>query len=197
MTLCCPSDPGLPSSGSAGEYGQDRDLLGPSYHVFPCKAALLNLLSRANGNAFLHLAAQAASRALGVPALCSLMTYWPAPVEAWRERCHLQGAAFRLLRDVTLLPFFGNSLACRLAEAHEIMHSSLVLGDWRAAQRIEFQMGEGLTRTLVYVVNAHVSGSCQLPCLVVAALVHGPLGLPCSHHCLFPAPFCFMSAVGP
>lgn len=46
-----------------------------------------------------------------------------------------------------MAPFFGNSVACRIAEAHEINHSTLVLGDWRAAQRIEFYIGrngEGL-----------------------------------------------------
>ena len=40
-----------------------------------------------------------------------------------------------------MAPFFGNSVACRIAEAHEIKHSTLVLGDWRAAQRIEFWIG--------------------------------------------------------
>lgn len=44
-------------------------------------------------------------------------------------------------RDLTLAPFFGNSVACRLSEAHEIKHGTLVLGDWRAAQRIEFSLG--------------------------------------------------------
>lgn len=34
-------------------------------------------------------------------------------------------------------------MACRLADAHEIKHSTLVLGDWRAAQRIEFELGDG------------------------------------------------------
>lgn len=40
-----------------------------------------------------------------------------------------------------MAPFFGNSVACRIAEAQEIKHSTLVLGDWRAAQRIEFYIG--------------------------------------------------------
>jgi hypothetical protein len=40
-----------------------------------------------------------------------------------------------------MAPFFGNSVACRLGAAHEINHSTLVLGDWRAAQRIEFALG--------------------------------------------------------
>lgn len=44
-------------------------------------------------------------------------------------------------RDVAMAPFFGNSVACRIAEAHEIKHSTLVLGDWRAAQRVEFYIG--------------------------------------------------------
>ena len=44
-----------------------------------------------------------------------------------------------------MAPFFGNSVACRIAEAHEIKHSTLVLGDWRAAQRIEFLIGRGPT----------------------------------------------------
>lgn len=42
-----------------------------------------------------------------------------------------------------MAPFFGNSIACRLADAHEIKHSTLILGDWRAAQRIEFALGDG------------------------------------------------------
>lgn len=46
-------------------------------------------------------------------------------------------------RDLTMAPFFGNSVACRLARAHEVNHSTLVLGDWRAAQRIEFSLGGG------------------------------------------------------
>ncbi len=47
----------------------------------------------------------------------------------------------RACRDLAMAPFFGNSVACRIAEAHEIKHSTLVLGDWRAAQRIEFYIG--------------------------------------------------------
>lgn len=38
-------------------------------------------------------------------------------------------------------------------EAHEIKHSTLVLGSWRAAQRIEFEIGQGPNRLLVYVVR--------------------------------------------
>ena len=34
-------------------------------------------------------------------------------------------------------------MACRLSDVHEIKHSTLVLGDWRAAQRIEFLLGNG------------------------------------------------------
>lgn len=53
------------------------------------------------------------------------------------------GAASALCcRDLAMAPFFGNSVACRIAEAHEIKHSTLVLGDWRAAQRIEFCIGQ-------------------------------------------------------
>ena len=43
-----------------------------------------------------------------------------------------------LCSQVAVAPFFGNSVACRIAEAHAVKHSTLVLGDWRAAQRIEF-----------------------------------------------------------
>eukprot|EP00887_Chlorella_sp_A99_P003752 scaffold7.g3752.t1 len=141
-----------------GEYGQDKDLLGPAYHVFCCKAALFNLLSRDHNGAStgLHLCARVAAAAAGVGPLCAAMRAAPAAVEAFRERFNLGGAVFRTLRDLTLLPFFGNSLACRLAEAHEIKHSTLVLGDWRAAQRMEFEIGEGPGRLLLYVVNAHL-----------------------------------------
>ncbi|EFN51824.1 expressed protein [Chlorella variabilis] len=81
---------------SAGEFGQERRVLPPEYHVFPCKAALFNLAQ--------------------------------------------SGGLMRW--DLAMAPFFGNSVACRIAEAHEIKHSTLVLGDWRAAQRIEFCIGQ-------------------------------------------------------
>lgn len=121
-----------------GEYGQDRALLGPSYHVFPCKAALFNLLS--SGQSVLKWYARAVMTALGVGPVLRMMMSLPEPVEALRERFRLQGGFFRTLRDMAIAPFFGNSVACRLVDAHEIGHSTLVLGDWRAAQRIEFEL---------------------------------------------------------
>lgn len=41
--------PLLGCTHGAGEYGQDRGLLDASYHIFPCKAALFNLLSVSDG----------------------------------------------------------------------------------------------------------------------------------------------------
>lgn len=123
-----------------GEFGQERRLLPPGYHVFPCKAALYNL---ASSGGLLRWYARSVERLLALPALCRLMVSLPVVVEAWRERLTLKSDVFRIIRDLTMAPFYGNSLACRIAEAHEINHSTLVLGDWRAAQRVGFVLGEG------------------------------------------------------
>lgn len=122
-----------------GEFGQERRVLPPEYHVFPCKAALFNL---AQSGGLMRWYAHAVSGLLGVPLLRQVMVSLPAAVEAWRERLTLRHAGFRAVRDLAMAPFFGNSVACRIAEAHEIKHSTLVLGDWRAAQRIEFCIGQ-------------------------------------------------------
>lgn len=121
-----------------GEYGQDRELLGSSYHVFPCKAALFNLLS--SGSGWLQFYAKSMMSLLGFTPVQRIMLKLPEAIESFRERFRLQGSLFRVLRDLTIAPFFGNSVACRLVDAHEIAHSTLVLGDWRAAQRIEFEL---------------------------------------------------------
>lgn len=122
----------------AGEFGQDRALLDSSYNIFPCKAALYNLLS---GSGLPYLYASTVNAMLGVLPLQHVMVQLPLPVESLRERFNLGGVFFRTMRDLAMAPFFGNSVACRLADAHEIKHSTLVLGDWRAAQRIEFEIG--------------------------------------------------------
>lgn len=121
-----------------GEFGQDRRLLPTAYHVFPCKAALFNL---AQAGGVLRWYAHTTQQLLEWAPLRSLMVGLPAALEAWRERLVLRADFFRTLRDLAMAPFFGNSVACRIAEAHEIKHSTLVLGDWRAAQRIEFYIG--------------------------------------------------------
>ncbi|KAL4433763.1 hypothetical protein ABPG75_000204 [Micractinium tetrahymenae] len=121
-----------------GEFGQDRRLLPAWYHIFPCKAALFNL-TRAGG--LLRWYAHTTQQLLDFAPLRRFMVSLPAAVEAWRERLVLRADFFRTLRDLAVAPFFGNSVACRIAEAHEIKHSTLVLGDWRAAQRIEFYIG--------------------------------------------------------
>lgn len=123
-----------------GEYGQDRDLLGNSYHVFGCKAALFNLME--SGNNLLRLYARSVMKVLGFTPLLRFMLSLPEPLESFRERFYLQGSFFRTLRDLSIAPFFGNSIATRLVDLHEINHSTLVLGDWRAAQRIEFELIE-------------------------------------------------------
>jgi hypothetical protein len=79
---------------------------------------------------------------LGFSPMLRLMLSLPEPVESFRERFHLHGSVFRTLRDLAIAPFFGNSIATRLVDLHEINHSTLVLGDWRAAQRIEFELRE-------------------------------------------------------
>ena len=113
-----------------GEYGQDRALLGSSYHVFPCKAALFNLLS--SGSGWLQFYAKSMMSLLDFRPMQRVMVSLPEAIESFRERFKLQGNFFRTLRDLTIAPFFGNSVACRLVDAHEIAHSTLVLGDWRA-----------------------------------------------------------------
>ncbi|GAB4819897.1 hypothetical protein N2152v2_006943 [Parachlorella kessleri] len=121
-----------------GEFEQDRQLLDSSYHVFPCKAALFNLLT---SGGLPRWYAQQVTSWLSLAPLQRLMVQLPPVVEAIRERYGLHQDLFRNIRDLTMAPFFGNSVACRLAAAHEINHSTLVLGDWRAAQRIEFSLG--------------------------------------------------------
>lgn len=115
-------------------------MLSPEYHVFPCKAALFNLLS--SGNGFLHWYARTVSNLLTFGPARHIMVCLPLAIESVRERFSLHGAFFRALRDFAIAPFFGNSVACRLVDAHEIKHSTLVLGDWRAVQRIEFELGD-------------------------------------------------------
>ncbi|KAG7674184.1 hypothetical protein NADE_009233 [Nannochloris sp. 'desiccata'] len=123
-----------------GEYGQDRDLLGNFYHVFGCKAALFNLME--SGNNLMRMYASSVMKVLGFTPLLRLMLSLPEPFESFRERFYLQGSFFRTLRDLSIAPFYGNSIATRLVDFHEINHSTLVLGDWRAAQRIEFALIE-------------------------------------------------------
>lgn len=123
-----------------GEYGQDRQLLGKSYHVFGCKAALFHLME--SGNNLLRLYARSVMKVLGFSPLLRLMVSLPEPFESFRERFYLQGSFFRTLRDLSIAPFFGNSIATRLVDLHEINHSTLILGDWRAAQRIKFELLE-------------------------------------------------------
>lgn len=71
-----------------------------------------------------------------------LLVRLPTAIESLRERFNLKGEFFRCLRDLTIAPFFGNSVACRLVDVHEINHSTLILGKWRAVQRIEFAIGD-------------------------------------------------------
>lgn len=79
-----------------GEYGQERELLDASYHVFPCKAALFNLLS--SGNKSLHWYARSVVSLLTVTPIKRLMVYMPETIEAFRERFNLQGSFFRNIR---------------------------------------------------------------------------------------------------
>ena len=140
-----------------GEHGQDRDLLDPSYHIFPCKAALFHLLS--SGNALLRAYAQTVASMLKVKPLRQLMISAPERIESIRERFRLDASPYRILRDLSLAPFFGNSVACRLADAHEIKHSTLLLGNWRAAQRIEFYIGNKKSRSdAEYFVDESAAG---------------------------------------
>lgn len=144
-----------------GEFHQDRALLPPNYHIFPCKSAIDNLAAGSSGP-ILRLYANWVLSALNWRPLRSLMVSIPAPLEALREKFNLNQVPFRLMRDLSLAPFFGNSVACRLADAHEITHSSLLLGDWRAAHRIEFEIkseggaDEGLR---IWIINTHLDHS--------------------------------------
>ena len=123
-----------------GECGQDRELLGTSYHIFACKSALYHLM--ASKNAFLRGYAKVVTSLLALRPMRQLMVSAPQVIESFRERFYLDSSPYRILRDMSLAPFFGNSVACRLVDAHEIKHSTLLLGHWRAAQRIEFRIGE-------------------------------------------------------
>jgi len=63
----------------------------------------------------------------------------PPAVEGWRERYCLAGSWARTLRDLSLAPFFGNSIASRLpqpAGAAAGPPETLLLGGFRAAQRV-------------------------------------------------------------
>jgi len=121
-----------------GEFKQESSLLPPSYHIFPCKSALSHLSEQSPW--YLRVYASWISTALSLPPLRALMTSIPTPIEAFREKLRLDQAPFRLIRDLAIAPFFGNSVACRLAHAQDIGHSTLLLGDWRSAQRIEFEI---------------------------------------------------------
>lgn len=70
----------------AGEYGQDRSLLGPAYHVFSCKAALFNLLQESGT---MGVYARFVSRLLELPLASAAMATVPAAAEAARERWRL------------------------------------------------------------------------------------------------------------
>ena len=84
-----------PSPLMPGEYGQEKQLLGPSFQVYPCKAALFNLVAQGGAAAFY---ANSVVRALRVPALRHLMVQLPAAVEGLREQLNLSGSFFRAIR---------------------------------------------------------------------------------------------------
>ncbi|GBF94250.1 hypothetical protein Rsub_06520 [Raphidocelis subcapitata] len=117
-----------------GEFSQERQLLGPGYSVHPCRAALDSVAAAGA----LGAAYAAATRALlALPPARALMVAAPPAVEGWRERRGLSGAWARTLRDASIAPFFGNSIASRLPQpAGAGPPETLLLGSFRAAQRV-------------------------------------------------------------
>lgn len=115
-----------------GEFEQDRQLLGPGYVVHGCRAALHDLLERGGVFRYFGQAMQSLQQSW---LFGSFMKRLPLMVEQVREAYHLDYAWLRLLRDVLMVPFFGNSLATRL-RCSELSHDVLVLGDFRAAHRL-------------------------------------------------------------
>lgn len=83
-----------------GEYGQDKMMLDASYNIFPCKAALFNLLT--SGNRTLHLYARTVMSMLAVAPFEYIMVRIPVVVESIREKFRLESSFFRTLRYVSL-----------------------------------------------------------------------------------------------
>mmetsp|Transcript_33928 Transcript_33928/g.96115 ORF Transcript_33928/g.96115 Transcript_33928/m.96115 type:complete len:336 (+) Transcript_33928:254-1261(+) len=141
-----------------GEFEQDCQILGPQYQVHPCKAAMLHLHSLGGAPAaYARMLEWAPSTRL----LRSVMVGMPVHIEGCRESMNLKSSCFRLLRDLSMLPFFGNSIATKLpslATAHE----TLPLGEFRAAHRVCLECSfrrsatEETEKVGVWVVNTHL-----------------------------------------
>ncbi|KAI8469107.1 MAG: hypothetical protein J3K34DRAFT_522386 [Monoraphidium minutum] len=117
-----------------GEFMQDSKLLGGGYKVYSCRAALDSLASSGPPGAALAAAARAL---LALPPARAALVAAPPAVERWRESNRLSAAWARVLRDLTLVPFFGNSIASRLPRpAGAPPPAALLLGGFRAAQRV-------------------------------------------------------------
>lgn len=115
-----------------GGFEQDRQLLGPGYVVHSCQAALHNLLQAGGIQRYVGQTILSLNQSLWVG---QWMRQLPLVIEQYRERYRLQSTWLRNLRDVLMVPYFGNSLATRLG-CQELSHDVLVLGDFRAAQRL-------------------------------------------------------------
>uniref|UniRef100_A0A383VFS8 Endonuclease/exonuclease/phosphatase domain-containing protein n=1 Tax=Tetradesmus obliquus TaxID=3088 RepID=A0A383VFS8_TETOB len=97
-----------------GEFEQELQLLGPDYHVHECRAALQHL----SASSLLGAAYVSSIRALlRFSWTRSLLVSLPESVEGWREQHQLAGNWSRLLRDLAIAPFYGNSIATRLPAA--------------------------------------------------------------------------------
>ncbi|KAF6261280.1 Endonuclease/exonuclease/phosphatase [Scenedesmus sp. NREL 46B-D3] len=85
-----------------GEFAQELQLLGPDYRVHDLFGAAYVSTLRA---------------LLRFSWTRSLLVSLPESVEAWREQYQLAGNWSRLLRDLAIAPFYGNSIATRLPAA--------------------------------------------------------------------------------
>ncbi|WIA32521.1 hypothetical protein OEZ86_003335 [Tetradesmus obliquus] len=96
-----------------GEFEQELQLLGPDYHVHECRAALQHL----SASSLLGAAYVSSIRALlRFGWTRSLLVSLPESVEGWREQHQLAGNWSRLLRDLAIAPFYGNSIATSAVE---------------------------------------------------------------------------------
>ena len=73
---------------------------------------------------------------LAFPPTRALLAALPATAERLREGCRCDWPAATLARDLTVLPFFGNSMALHASTVASERHEVLSLGCFRAAHRV-------------------------------------------------------------
>ncbi|CAG9461499.1 unnamed protein product [Pedinophyceae sp. YPF-701] len=113
-------------------FGQDTHLLGHGFSSHGCTAALDNVRAMGRVGACY---AWVVDRCASFPPTRSIMHALPGAVESARERWGCGGSFMTLLKDLTVLPFYGNSICTRQSAAHVHRHEVLRLGRFRSAQR--------------------------------------------------------------